>query len=174
MIGFSSTFTDPYSGGSADWAQGWAGIKYSYVTELRDEGVYGFLLPPEEILPTGQEVWAGIRVFLRYITNSPSWKRSATTSTLRPSTHSGSLRPSPAAQSSSPSHIQLLTASAFPLSNSSVKSFLVHPSSGSQTSGAGGFYCFRSRYCCYVMITWVIMVMCSCFGGYLSIEKLCV
>ena len=30
----------------------------SYGMELRDTGHYGFLLPPEQIIPTGQEVWA--------------------------------------------------------------------------------------------------------------------
>ena len=52
---------DPYSGGSADWARGIARINHSYVAELRDEGVYGFLLPEEEIIPTSQELWAGIK-----------------------------------------------------------------------------------------------------------------
>ena len=30
----------------------------SYGMELRDTGHYGFLLPPDQIIPTGQEVWA--------------------------------------------------------------------------------------------------------------------
>ena len=46
------------SGGSMDWALGEAGIKYSYAMELRDTGIYGFVLPPEQIIPTGEEVWA--------------------------------------------------------------------------------------------------------------------
>ena len=54
--------TDPYSGGSADWCRGVAGIKYCYLIELRDTGVYGFLLPPAEIIPTGEEIWAGVQV----------------------------------------------------------------------------------------------------------------
>jgi len=46
------------SGGSLDWALGEAGIPYSYGMELRDTGTYGFLLPPEQIIPTGEETWA--------------------------------------------------------------------------------------------------------------------
>ena len=34
------------------------GIPYSYGMELRDTGLYGFLLPPDQIIPTGEEVWA--------------------------------------------------------------------------------------------------------------------
>lgn len=46
------------SGGSLDWAQGVAGIPYSFVMELRDTGEYGFLLPPDQIIPTGEEIMA--------------------------------------------------------------------------------------------------------------------
>jgi len=46
------------SGGSLDWALGEAGIPYSMAMELRDTGLYGFLLPPEQIIPTGEETWA--------------------------------------------------------------------------------------------------------------------
>lgn len=46
------------SGGTLDWTLGEAGIPYSYAMELRDTGVYGFLLPPDQIIPTGEEVWA--------------------------------------------------------------------------------------------------------------------
>jgi len=46
------------SGGSIDWALGEAGIPYSYGIELRDTGMYGFLLPPAQIIPTGEETWA--------------------------------------------------------------------------------------------------------------------
>ena len=52
------------TGGSADWALGprpnGAGIKYVYGMELRptQDNQHGFALPPEQIIPTGQEVWA--------------------------------------------------------------------------------------------------------------------
>lgn len=46
------------SGGSMDWALGVAEIPYSMGMELRDTGLYGFLLPPAQIIPTGEETWA--------------------------------------------------------------------------------------------------------------------
>ena len=48
------------SGSSLDWALGEAGIPYSMGMELRDtlNGIYGFMLPPSQIIPTGEEVWA--------------------------------------------------------------------------------------------------------------------
>lgn len=46
------------SGGTVDWTLGVAGIKYSYGTELRDTGAYGFLLPATQIIATGEENWA--------------------------------------------------------------------------------------------------------------------
>jgi hypothetical protein len=46
------------SGSSADWALGEAGIPYAYSIELRDTGRYGFLLPPNQIIPTGEEIMA--------------------------------------------------------------------------------------------------------------------
>ena len=46
------------SGGSLDWTLGELGIPYSYGMELRDKGRYGFLLPEEQIIDTGREVWA--------------------------------------------------------------------------------------------------------------------
>jgi len=48
----------PASGGSLDWALGEAGIPYSFGMELRDTGNFGFLLPPTQIIPTGEETWA--------------------------------------------------------------------------------------------------------------------
>jgi len=46
------------SGTSLDWALGVAGIPYVYTIELRDTGAYGFILPPEQIIPNAEEVWA--------------------------------------------------------------------------------------------------------------------
>ena len=30
--------------------------------ELRDLGEYGFLLPENQVIPTGEELWAGVKV----------------------------------------------------------------------------------------------------------------
>ncbi|XP_067651303.1 carboxypeptidase A2-like [Haliotis asinina] len=46
-------------------------IKYSVSLELRDRGQFGFLLPPEQIIPTGEETLAGILAFLDYVRNNP-------------------------------------------------------------------------------------------------------
>ena len=50
-----------------DWALGELGIPYSMAMELRDTGMYGFLLPPNQIIPTGEEVWAFHSTFARSI-----------------------------------------------------------------------------------------------------------
>jgi len=46
------------SGSSADWAHGDQEIPFSISMELRDTGMYGFILPPEQIIPTAEETWA--------------------------------------------------------------------------------------------------------------------
>jgi len=52
------------SGGSVDWAYGGLGTIYSFTPELRDTGSWGFLLPENQIEPSGIEtneaflVWA--------------------------------------------------------------------------------------------------------------------
>ncbi|XP_053692038.1 zinc carboxypeptidase-like [Sabethes cyaneus] len=46
----------PASGGSGEWAYGVQGIKLVYTYELRPaHGWVGFVLPPEQIIPTGEE-----------------------------------------------------------------------------------------------------------------------
>lgn len=61
----------PASGSSADYTYGVCGIKYSYGVELRDNGEFGFLLPPEEIIPNGEEIWASIVAMGQYIQANP-------------------------------------------------------------------------------------------------------
>ena len=42
-------------------------IEWVYTLELRDEGEYGFLLPANQIQPTVEETWAGIKAFSMHI-----------------------------------------------------------------------------------------------------------
>ena len=58
---------DSSSGTSRDWAYGVPAIEYVYTIELRDEGEYGFLLPPEQITPTVEETWAAIKAFTLHV-----------------------------------------------------------------------------------------------------------
>lgn len=45
----------PASGGSVDWVKATFKTPLVYVYELRDTGRYGFVLPPDQIIPTSQE-----------------------------------------------------------------------------------------------------------------------
>ncbi|XP_050533724.1 carboxypeptidase B-like isoform X1 [Daktulosphaira vitifoliae] len=60
-LGSSPGLLYSISGNSDDWAKGKAGIKYSYTIELPDTGFYGFLLPADKIVPTGREIFTGIK-----------------------------------------------------------------------------------------------------------------
>ncbi|XP_078656165.1 carboxypeptidase B-like [Branchiostoma floridae x Branchiostoma belcheri] len=42
------------------WTYDKAGIKYSYIVELRDTGRYAFLLPPDQILSTAEEIFPSL------------------------------------------------------------------------------------------------------------------
>lgn len=55
----------PAAGGSDDWAKGDLKFKYSYTIELRDEGRYGFMLPANQIIPSGEEALAFARVIAK-------------------------------------------------------------------------------------------------------------
>lgn len=48
-------YVDVATGSSMDWVKSTFGTRITYTYELRDTGRYGFLLPPEQIIPTGQE-----------------------------------------------------------------------------------------------------------------------
>ncbi|XP_038136379.1 carboxypeptidase A5 [Cyprinodon tularosa] len=58
------------SGGTVDWTYN-QGIKYSYTYELRDTGYYGFLLPPNQIMPTAQETWSSLMVLMDHAYKNP-------------------------------------------------------------------------------------------------------
>ena len=61
------SLSDALSGSSMDWAAAIANIKYAFTVELRDTGHYRFMLPEEEIIPSGQELWDGIQVVVNHI-----------------------------------------------------------------------------------------------------------
>jgi len=52
----------PAAGASDDWYMGGLGARYAFTTECRDTGYYGFVLPPEQIIPSGEELFAGMKV----------------------------------------------------------------------------------------------------------------
>jgi extracellular matrix protein 14 len=55
-------------GGSAlDWFYGDQHVRYSYQMKLRDTGSYGFLLPKENIIPTGQEAFEALTYLGRFL-----------------------------------------------------------------------------------------------------------
>jgi len=58
-----ATIIYPASGSSADYTYGVAKVLYSYGVELRDTGEYGFLLPPDQIVPSGVETYAALKVW---------------------------------------------------------------------------------------------------------------
>ena len=57
--------TDPAAGASDDWYKGVLGTRFSFTTELRDTGRHGFILPKEEIIPSGEEIWAAFEVVIK-------------------------------------------------------------------------------------------------------------
>jgi len=60
-VGPSSIIIYKNSGGTKDWVYKTLGTKYTFALELRDKGRYGFLLPANQIRPTGMETFAGIK-----------------------------------------------------------------------------------------------------------------
>lgn len=54
----------PANGNSVDWVLDVAGGETAFAAELRDTGRHGFILPPEQILPTGEETWAGFKALM--------------------------------------------------------------------------------------------------------------
>jgi len=59
----------PASGNAVDWVYGVRGA-LAFAFELRDTGQYGFLLPPEQIRPNGEEVFPAILRLIQW-----AWER---------------------------------------------------------------------------------------------------
>jgi len=57
------------TGVTTDWTQDIAGIDINYTIELRDTGEYGFLLPPDQIIPTGEELLAALQVLAHRVSS---------------------------------------------------------------------------------------------------------
>lgn len=53
-------FADSVSGSSMDWVKNTFKVPIVYTYELRDKGTFGFLLPPDQIIPNSQEVMDSI------------------------------------------------------------------------------------------------------------------
>lgn len=65
--GTSASLLYEAAGGSDDYARGTCNIKLAFTIELPDTGNFGFLLPPREIVPVGQETVAGIAAMVEAI-----------------------------------------------------------------------------------------------------------
>lgn len=55
------------TGQSLDWTYHDLGAKWSFAANLRDQGIHAFLLPPDQIIPTGQEMLAGLLDLAQFI-----------------------------------------------------------------------------------------------------------
>jgi hypothetical protein len=67
QFGSAASILYQSSGTSRDWAAGVPQIPYVYTLELRDES--SFELPPTEIRPTGEEIWAALKTTVDLIMN---------------------------------------------------------------------------------------------------------
>ncbi|PHH73839.1 hypothetical protein CDD82_5244 [Ophiocordyceps australis] len=54
----------PAAGSSVDWVTDVAKGDYVFTSELRDRGRFGFVLPADQIIPSGQEAFAGVKYLL--------------------------------------------------------------------------------------------------------------
>ncbi|XP_032691436.1 zinc carboxypeptidase-like isoform X2 [Odontomachus brunneus] len=55
------------TGSTIDYIKGTYGKRYVYTYELRDQGRYGFLLPPEQIIPTGEETMDSVVALMKEV-----------------------------------------------------------------------------------------------------------
>lgn len=70
----------PTTGTASDWFYGnevftkFGHRVYGYTIELRPKNAFGgqgFILPPSEIIPTGEEIFAAMRYFVKHVTSHP-------------------------------------------------------------------------------------------------------
>lgn len=57
----------PASGSTKDWVLGTQGVPLAWTWELRDTGLYGFLLPPDQIYPQFDELIAGMIALFEFV-----------------------------------------------------------------------------------------------------------
>ncbi|VDK82401.1 unnamed protein product [Litomosoides sigmodontis] len=81
-LGTGADILYPSSGGSDDWAKAKAGVKFVYLLELRpgENDFDGFLLDRRQLIPTGRETWAGVRVVIDAVMRSQSKTNGSMTS----------------------------------------------------------------------------------------------
>merc|ERR1712241_377170 len=59
----------PAAGAADDWYKGVLGSRFAFTMELRDTGLHGFILPADQIIPNGEEMWAGLEVEIKALLN---------------------------------------------------------------------------------------------------------
>ena len=64
-LNFTFFISDLSSGSFQDYEYGPLQVKYAFAVELRDEGHFGFLLPPFLIEPTARELFEGLKAMVR-------------------------------------------------------------------------------------------------------------
>ncbi|XP_071488950.1 carboxypeptidase B-like [Diadema antillarum] len=69
FVGESGPDLYPATGASEDFGYGSLGVLYSYLVELRDQGRYGFELPANQIQPTAEEIFAGMKTLGQQLVN---------------------------------------------------------------------------------------------------------
>lgn len=62
-------FKDQTSGTTVEWYYDKLNATLSYTYEMRDTGRFGFELPPEQIIPVGEEHLASLRTILEEYQN---------------------------------------------------------------------------------------------------------
>jgi hypothetical protein len=67
---FYIVLTAVAGGLGVDWVYGKLGAKFAYDVQLRDNGQYGFLLPDDQIIPSGKETLEALKALAKYVRNN--------------------------------------------------------------------------------------------------------